>query len=89
MICSLHPFPVGYDDRKMILDGTFSYDSENQRALPFTVKITELSEEMKIFSGSSSKLIYPFWPIYFNFTVLLLLLFCPNVAFGLCGFNQL
>ena len=48
-------FSVGYDDRKMILDGKFSYDSENQRALPFTVNIQELNDEMKIFSGSSSK----------------------------------
>ena len=46
---------VGYDDRKMVLDGRFSYDSANQRALPFNVKISEISEEMKTFHGSSSK----------------------------------
>ena len=48
-------FSVGYDDRRMMLDGVFSYHSENQRALPFNVKINEISEEMKVFRGSSSK----------------------------------
>ena len=48
-------FSVGYDDRRMMLDGRFSYDEENQRALPFGVKIRELSEEKKTFIGSTSK----------------------------------
>ena len=39
----------------MKLDGRFSYDDENQRALPFGVRIKEISEEMKTFIGSSSK----------------------------------
>ncbi len=39
----------------MVLDGQFSYESENQRALPFNVEISEISEEMKVFRGSSSK----------------------------------
>ena len=39
----------------MMLGGSFTYDSENQRALPFTVKIKELSDAMKVFAGSSSK----------------------------------
>lgn len=46
---------VGYDDRRMVLDGEFTYESENQRALPFNVKINEISEEMKVYSGSTSK----------------------------------
>ena len=48
-------FIVGYDDRRMVLDGQFSYDSENQRALPFNVKISELPEEKTVFIGSTSK----------------------------------
>jgi len=61
LIIFLFFFPVGYDDRRMMLGGSFTYDSENQRALPFTVKIKELSDAMKVFAGSSSK-------FYFNFT---------------------
>ena len=48
-------FLVGYDDRRMKLDGVFYYDSESQRALPFSVDIRELSEENKVFIGSTSK----------------------------------
>ena len=39
----------------MKLDGVFYYDSESQRALPFSVDIRELSEENKVFIGSTSK----------------------------------
>ena len=46
---------VGYDDRRMVLDGEFTYESENQRALPFNVNINEISEEMKVYSGSTSE----------------------------------
>ena len=48
-------FSVGYDDRRMVLDGEFSYDDQNQRALPFNVAIQELSEEMTLYVGSKSK----------------------------------
>ena len=48
-------FTVGYDDRRMVLDGEFSYENENQRALPFSVKINEISEEMRVHTGSTSK----------------------------------
>lgn len=46
---------VGYDDKKMKLDGKFDYEDENQRALPFNVRISEISTEMKTFRGSSSE----------------------------------
>ena len=46
---------VGYDDRKMVLGGQFDYEEDNQRALPFNVKITEINEEMKVHRGSTSK----------------------------------
>ena len=39
----------------MVLDGEFSYDDQNQRALPFNVAIQELSEEMTLYVGSKSK----------------------------------
>ena len=39
----------------MILDGEFSYDDQNQRALPFNVEIQELREEMTLYVGSKSK----------------------------------
>ena len=55
-------FIVGYDDRRMVLDGQFSYDSENQRALPFNVKISELPEEKTVFIGSTSKCKNRFFP---------------------------
>ena len=48
-------FAVGYDDRRMVLDGEFSYENENQRALPFSVKIQEISEAMRVHTGSTSK----------------------------------
>jgi len=53
-VCYLKLTSFGYDDRRMMLGGSFTYDSENQRALPFTVKIKELSDAMKVFAGSSS-----------------------------------
>jgi hypothetical protein len=46
---------VGYDDRKMMLGGQFDYEEDNQRALPFNVRITEINEEMKVHRGSTSK----------------------------------
>ena len=39
----------------MVLDGQYSYESENQRALPFNVQINEISDEMRVFGGSTSK----------------------------------
>ena len=39
----------------MVLDGEFSYDDQNQRALPFNVAIQELKEEMTLYVGSKSK----------------------------------
>jgi hypothetical protein len=51
----------------MVLGGQFDYEEDNQRALPFNVKITEISEEMKVHRGSTSKrclmLIYIFFVI--------------------------
>jgi len=44
----------GYDSRKMVLRGKFSYDKKNQRTLPFNVEISDLPENKKTFSGSSS-----------------------------------
>ena len=38
----------------MVLDGEFSYENENQRALPFSVKIQEISEAMRVHTGSTS-----------------------------------
>ena len=46
---------VGYNDREMLLDGQFSYDNENQRALPFNVHINEISGEGRTFSGANSE----------------------------------
>ena len=54
-------FSVGYDDRRMVLDGEFSYDDQNQRALPFNVAIQELSEEMTLYVGSKSKSVNNFF----------------------------
>jgi len=53
-VCYLKLTSFGYDDRRMKLDGVFYYDSESQRALPFSVDIRELSEENKVFIGSTS-----------------------------------
>lgn len=49
-------FAVGYDDRRMVLDGEFTYEFWNQRALPFNVQILEISDEMKVYAGSTSKI---------------------------------
>ena len=38
-----------------MLGGQFDYEEDNQRALPFNVRITEISEEMKVHRGSTSK----------------------------------
>ena len=46
---------VGYDDKKMLLKGKFSYEKENQRTLPFNVDIVSLPEYKTVFAGSSSK----------------------------------
>ena len=54
-IVILYLLLVGYDDRRMVLDGQYSYESENQRALPFNVQINEISDEMRVFGGSTSK----------------------------------
>eukprot|EP00093_Oithona_nana_P005197 05197.XXX_161134_169596_1 [CDS] Oithona nana genome sequencing. len=53
-VCYLMLTSFGYDDRRMVLDGEFSYGKGNQRALPFSVKILELSEEMRVHTGSTS-----------------------------------
>ena len=39
----------------MVLGGQFDYEEDNQRALPFSVKITEINEEMKVHRGSTSE----------------------------------
>jgi hypothetical protein len=39
----------------MVLDGQFSYDNTDQRALPFNVFIKQIAEEDKIYRGSNSK----------------------------------
>merc|ERR1719192_1055451 len=44
----------GYDQRKMILRGTFFYEKENQRTLPFNVDISDLPQYKRVFRGSSS-----------------------------------
>jgi len=44
----------GYDERKMLLKGRFSYEKENQRTLPFNVDILALPEYKTVFTGSSS-----------------------------------
>ena len=46
---------VGYNDREMLLDGQFSYDNDNQRALPFNVHINEISGEDRVHQGSNSE----------------------------------
>lgn len=40
----------------MVLDGEFTYEFWNQRALPFNVQILEISDEMKVYAGSTSKI---------------------------------
>jgi hypothetical protein len=60
VVTSLVDVSVGYDDRKMMLGGQFDYEEDNQRALPFNVRITEISEEMKVHRGSTSKLFSSF-----------------------------
>ena len=54
---SLLAIAVGYDDRRMMLNGYFSYNRDNQRALPFNVHIKPLPHELTTFSGSSSEYI--------------------------------
>ncbi len=39
----------------MVLGGQFSYDSSNQRALPFNVLIEEISGPLRTYYGSNSK----------------------------------
>ena len=53
--CMTFIISVGYNDREMLLDGQFSYDNENQRALPFNVHINEISGEGRTFSGANSE----------------------------------
>ena len=48
-------FSVGYDERKMLLNGKFSYKKKNQRTLPFNVDIEPLPLYKQVFRGSSSK----------------------------------
>ena len=48
-------FLVGYNDREMVLDGQFSYDNRNQRALPFNVIIEEIAGPLRTYYGSNSK----------------------------------
>ena len=48
-------FLVGYDERKMVLKGSFSYEKENQRTLPFNVDIVNLPQYKTVFTGSSSE----------------------------------
>ncbi|XP_040564391.1 gamma-aminobutyric acid receptor subunit pi [Lepeophtheirus salmonis] len=53
-ICYLKLTSFGYDDKKMKLSGSFSYDDANQRALPFKVHIQSLPKDQFVFRGSSS-----------------------------------
>merc|ERR1712223_1211407 len=53
-ICYLKLTSFGYDDRRMMLNGKFSYNRDNQRALPLNVHIKKLPRELTTFSGSSS-----------------------------------
>lgn len=46
---------VGYNDAEMVLDGQFSYDNQNQRALPFNVFIHQISGEDRTYVGSNSE----------------------------------
>ena len=39
----------------MMLDGQFSYDSSNQRALPFNVHINQISGEDRVHTGANSE----------------------------------
>ena len=48
---------VGYNDKEMVLDGQFSYDNTNQRALPFNVIIKEIQGEARTYAGSNSELV--------------------------------
>lgn len=54
-------FSVGYNDREMVLDGQFSYEDYNQRALPFNVFIKEISPDLKTYVGANSESV-----LYFN-----------------------
>ena len=49
------PISVGYNDREMLLDGQFSYDNANQRALPFNVHINEISGDDRVHTGANSE----------------------------------
>ena len=40
----------------MVLDGEYSYESENQRALPFSVELDQIVDEDRVYRGSTSKL---------------------------------
>ena len=51
---------VGYDDRRMMLNGKFSYNRDNQRALPFNVHIKPLPADLTKFQGSSSEYTFNF-----------------------------
>lgn len=53
-ICYLKLTSFGYDDTRMMLRGKFSYNRDNQRALPFNVHIKKLPRELTTFAGSSS-----------------------------------
>ena len=46
---------VGYDRSSMVLEGSFVYEKENQRTLPFNVDILELPQSMRVYRGSSSE----------------------------------
>ena len=48
-------FSVGYDSDHLRLDGSFYYEKENQRTLPFNVDIQPLPAEKRMVLGSSSK----------------------------------
>ena len=50
-----HFLSVGYNDREMVLDGQFSYDNRNQRALPFNVIIEEIGGPLRTYYGSNSE----------------------------------
>ncbi|XP_059087344.1 glycine receptor subunit alpha-4-like isoform X2 [Tigriopus californicus] len=53
-VCYLKLTSFGYNDQEMTLDGQFSYDNSNQRALPFNVLIKEISGPLRTYRGSNS-----------------------------------
>jgi len=47
--CSRH------NDQEMVLDGQFSYEASNQRALPFNVYIEQIEGPLRLYVGANSE----------------------------------